>query len=425
LDEKQRARITDFSGKLRNEACRSKCHVLNGSAGPKQVLLIYVPYSRHTICETANNDRRAWARSDQQNLLLTPERRQAIERDKRIVEFQNIHSQPFHEEDIDLDLLKQFRESYPHDSVIYQYSTEEFLRKVGAVERDKQKDLHLTNAGLLFFGKNPQAPFAQAYIRLMKFDGRHDEATSLPTLDQKYDGPLTVQLREIRAFLQKSGFFKTYQRRSETGGFKEEPELPYIAVDEAIVNAVGHRDYAVGEAIQVRLYRDALTVQNPGRVTQIGHDVPHTFTLDQTELDSSARNAKIMEWMRTMRDADGKAFVQLLSEGTSRMNSEMVSLGLPPPEFRLTPFRSRLILFSRAEEREAKYRQEAIATTEFANLYPLHLDVKGLGEIERRELLKTINLALINRLKSLDWFVNSFRFGRITIHQSILPMFCR
>ena len=85
--------------------------------------------------------------------------------------------------------------------------------------------------------------------------------TSLPTFDQKYDGPLTVQLRDIRAFLQKSGFFKTYQRRSETGGFKEEPELPYIAVDEAIVNAGRlNRDYAVSEAIQVRLYRDALTV---------------------------------------------------------------------------------------------------------------------------------------------------------------------
>ncbi len=417
LDEKQRARITDFSGKLRNEACRSKCHVWNGPTGSRQILLLYVPYSRHAICETANNDRRSWVRSDQQNLLLTPERRQAIERDKRIVDFENIHSQPFHEEDIDLDLLKQFRESYPHDTAIYQYGTEEFLRKVGAVERDHQKGLHLTNAGLLFFGKNPQARFAQAYIRLMKFDGRHDEAVSLPTLDQKYDGPLTVQLRDIRAFIQKSGFFKTYQRRSETGGFKEEPELPYIAVDEAIVNAVGHRDYAVGEAIQVRLYRDALMVQNPGRVTQIGHDVPDTFTLDQTELDSSARNTKIMEWMRTMRDADGKAFVQLLSEGTKRINSEMLSLGLPPPEFRLTPFRSRLVLFSLAEEREAKYRREAITTTEFANLYPLRMDVKGLGESERRDLMKTINLALINRLKSLGWFVDSFRYGRITIHQ--------
>jgi hypothetical protein len=119
-----------------------------------------------------------------------------------------------------------------------------------------------------------------------------------------------------------------------------------------------------------------------------------------------------------MKDANGRAFVQLLSEGTKRMTKEMLQLNLPPPEFHLNPFASKLILYSRAEEREANYRQEAIAATEFANLYVLRIDppVSGIGDEQRRDFTRALNLALINRLKSEGWFIDGFRFGRITMH---------
>ena len=186
-----------------------------------------------------------------------------------------------------------------------------------------------------------------------------------------------------------------------------------------MVNAVGHRDYAVNAPIEARLYRNGLIVTNPGRVIQLGHDLPDEFQLDRTELDSTTRNPKIVEWLRAMKDANGRAFVQLLSEGTKRMTKEMLNLGLPPPEFRLTPFESQLTLYSRAEEREAKLRQDAISATEFANLYVLRIDppTNGIGDEQRRDFIRVLNVALINRLKNDGWFVDGFRFGRITIHK--------
>jgi len=422
LTEQQRNRLTQFRGQLRNECCQVKSHQLSSSTDSKQVLFIYVPYTPNAFCETADNSRKAWMRHDLQNIVLTPDAREAIARDKGITDFESIRSRPFHAGDIDLDLLQQFRDSYLDDPSAFNYTTEELLKRAGALERDHQGNSWLTNAGLLFFGKNPQERFSRAYVRLMKFDGRSDDAHTprLPSFEKDFDGPLTVQIRNLRAFLKGSAFLKTYQRRNDSGGFREEPELPHIAIDEALVNAVAHRDYGLTSPIEIRLYRDALLVKNPGRVIQTGHDLPDLFSLDQTPLEHAARNSRILEWMRKMRDTNGRAFVQLLSEGTRTMTKEVMALGLPAPEFRLTPFDSTLVLHSLAEEREAKYRHEAIAATEFANLYPLRVDSSTSGtesDESRWELVKRINQALINRLKSESWFIDGFRFGRLTIHQ--------
>ena len=183
-----------------------------------------MPFSPSAICETADNERRAWIRHDLQNIPLTPDRRAAIEREKGISDFENARCREFNLDDIDADALAQFRQSFLEDGS-NDYSSTDLLRKAGAVEREPNGTLWLTNAGIIVFGRNPQGRFARAYIRLMKFDCRSDDrtGTGLPSLDHKFDGPLTVQLRNLRAFLQTSGFFKAYQRRGEKGGFWKNP----------------------------------------------------------------------------------------------------------------------------------------------------------------------------------------------------------
>ncbi len=98
--------------------------------------------------------------------------------------------------------------------------------------------------------------------------------TSLPTLDKTFSGCLAQQIRALRVFLSESGFFKIYQSRRPGGGFEDEPELPLVAVDEAIVNAVVHRDYGIGLPIECIRYTDGFLVKNPGRVLQRDRDLP-------------------------------------------------------------------------------------------------------------------------------------------------------
>jgi hypothetical protein len=106
----------------------------------------------------------------------------------------------------------------------------------------------------VFFAGNPQRVLPQAHIRLLRFDvpfSRRRER-SLPTHEQKFTGSATKQIRDFRTFIAESAFFKTYQFRDPAGGFREELEYPLIAIDEAIVNAVAHRDYAIQTPIQAR-----------------------------------------------------------------------------------------------------------------------------------------------------------------------------
>lgn len=162
--------------------------------------------------------------------------------------------------------------------------------------------------GVLFFSSNPQRMLAHAYIRLMRFgvvaaDFRN---RGTPTLNREFKGPITSQIRAARTYFRDSGFFKRFQKRNPDGGFIEEPELPPVAIDEAIVNAVAHRDYCSKLPTECEAYLDAFLVKNPGRVIQRNIDLPDRFRLDTTHLDSTPRNGKLLEWLKLMRDPDGK-----------------------------------------------------------------------------------------------------------------------
>ena len=148
------------------------------------------------------------------------------------------------------------------DTASYEWTIHGLLRHVGAVSADRQ----FTNAGALFFSSNPQRDLPYAHIRVLRFDVSldHQQDRSPPSFDRSFYGPITKQIRDFRSFLKESGFFKTYLKRRPEGGFEELPELPPIAVDEAIVNAVAHRDYAVGNAIRCEKYTDGIIVRSPG-----------------------------------------------------------------------------------------------------------------------------------------------------------------
>ena len=277
----------------------------------------------------------------------------------------------------------------------------------GAVSGDRW----FTNAGVLFFHSNPQRDLPQAYIRVLRFDVPLDRQQSRPppSFDKSFYGPITKQIRDFRSFLKESGFFKTYLKRRPEGGFEELPELPPIAVDEAIVNAVAHRDYAIGNAIMCEKYTDGLIVRSPGTLLQ-ERRVPAHFSLDETQLEHRARNPMLMEWLRRLTDPHGNPFVLALEEGTRRMRDEMAQLGLRAPEYDASGANTVVTLQSDAPRREAEAQASVEAETgEFANLYPLSGfgPVNGNGPVRRLDFL----LALKERLSANDWFIDRFRHG--------------
>jgi ATP-dependent DNA helicase RecG len=117
--------------------------------------------------------------------------------------------------------------------------------------------------------------------------------------------------------------------------FKETPEYPPLAWQEALVNALAHRDYAIeGRCVEVWLYDDRLEVKSPGALLP---DVRLDDLLERHRVHASRnpRIARVLTELGVMRQQ---------GEGIPRMIEEMELSWLPIPELVATEREFRVVL---------------------------------------------------------------------------------
>lgn len=423
LTDEQRQSITEVEQLLRNQATQVRFfECTNEQGAPDRICLMYVHYCDKGIVERVGPTPKAWMRQGLRNVFMTEEQKERLRRDKRIVDYENAYCSRFEETELDPAVMQEFRRGFLAESD-QNYSDVELLWKAGALRREQDGTYSFNNAGYLFFAANPQRILPAAHIRLLRFGSSQGAVDrGLPTYDREFTGPITSQVRQLRTFLKESAFFKTYQRRNPDGGFSEEPEYPLLVVDEAVVNAVVHRDYAMTVPVTCESYADALVVTNAGRVLQRALQVPDEFSLNQMDLDSTPRNPKLVQWLKHMKDERGRSFIQALSEGTKRMRAEMERVGLPSPLFRLGEAQTTVILLNNAREREAgRQWPEPSKSTEFANLFPLKMQQLDRpphhGVLTAEPFRRNVIRSLTSALEGQGWFVDSDRYGELVAHQ--------
>lgn len=101
------------------------------------------------------------------------------------------------------------------------------------------------------------------------------------------------------------------------------PEYPEVALREAIINAVAHRDYsyfARGSHIQVRMFANRLEVQNPGGLYG-------GVTVKELKEGQSTRNLLLVQLMEDMH------LVENRGSGIDAMLEAMKGMNLPTPVF--------------------------------------------------------------------------------------------
>ena len=121
------------------------------------------------------------------------------------------------------------------------------------------RDDQITNAGVLFFAKDPRKFILQAQMTLIAFKGK-DRVHIYDRQDVQDD--LLTQFNSAVLFLKKH-----LNRRSEIKGVNRRDiyEIPFEALREAIANAIIHRDYSVrGTSLMVEVYDDRVEIINPG-----------------------------------------------------------------------------------------------------------------------------------------------------------------
>jgi ATP-dependent DNA helicase RecG len=148
------------------------------------------------------------------------------------------------------------------------------------------KEGKLTLAGLLLFGKNAQATKPFCLIRAIHFPG--NEISDDLFIDKRdCTGTLEEQFRAAMIFLKNNLSYKQNGSSFNTPGMLEIDEK---ALEEAITNALLHRDYSKNSVIRLFIFKNRIEIISPGTL-------PNHLTVENIKNGNSVmRNALLVSF---------------------------------------------------------------------------------------------------------------------------------
>lgn len=185
----------------------------------------------------------------------------------------------------------------------------------------------ITLSSVMLFSPYPQAYFPQLCITAIVVPGTQlgaqaeGEARFLD--NQRIEGTIPEMFQDAIKFVKRNMRTKTIID-AQTGKREDRTDYPVLAVREAIINALVHRDYSIhteGMPIQIIMYEDRLEIHNPGgiyeriRIGQLGKVQPDT------------RNPVLASALEVLDVTESRY------SGIPTIRMEMERYGLRKPEF--------------------------------------------------------------------------------------------
>jgi len=267
------------------------------------------------------DDGRVFIRSGSQNRLLGGNEISRLAASKTTADFEVDVVPGATQSDFDKEILDEYLAKREARGVSRIGPLSDLLFEIGAVDTQGKP----TVAGMLLFGRNPQAFLPQSGIVFVKFpsvEPRSDDGSAGYGRRDEISGPLARVVERtwniIWEEMRVGAVVNDLQREELT-------EYPPFAVREALVNAAAHRDYRIrGRRIEIRMYSDRMEVISPG-------GLPGYMTVDNIVEEHYSRNPRLVSGLFQW------GYIEELGLGIDRMIEEMVQAGHPPPEFKATP----------------------------------------------------------------------------------------
>jgi ATP-dependent DNA helicase RecG len=180
-----------------------------------------------------------------------------------------------------------------------------------------------TIAALLLFAKDPSRWHPRCGIDFVKYEGtERQHGASLNVVKRiRFEAPL------CRLIDESVGRIKEHIRERTILHdlfFRERLEYPTFAWQEAMVNAVAHRDYSLtGASVEIWMFDDRIEVRSPGLL-------PSPVTIEQLRQQKRVHFSRNPLLVRVLGDL---GYLKEIGEGIPRMFQEMEHYGLQAPEF--------------------------------------------------------------------------------------------
>lgn len=184
------------------------------------------------------------------------------------------------------------------------------------------KKFFLTKAGVLLFGKNPSVLLkSKVGIKISHYYGTEANNSGDPNFVTRpftIEGPLISQIEKAIEYFRS---VVNHSRPKLSGAsFKSSFLVPEWAFQEAVTNAVIHRNYFVQDDVHIRFFDDRVEVESPG--TYPGHITPRNIRSERF-----ARNPLILRTLNRSASAPNLD----IGEGVDRMFRVMKDANLYEP----------------------------------------------------------------------------------------------
>ena len=191
-----------------------------------------------------------------------------------------------------------------------------------------------TVAGLLAFATEPSDFLPFCTIEAACYGGMALSSEDLVHVE-RLAGPAADQIDAAVAFVAR------FMQEGRPAG--SDPAYDIDVVDEAVVNAVAHRDYAIsGAKIRLFLFADRIEIYSPGKL-------PNTLTLEDMPYRTFTRNQLLVSFLSRLRSKrTGQVFLESRGEGVLKIMRVGEAHAGRVPAYHLFGEELRLTLWGRA-----------------------------------------------------------------------------
>ena len=186
---------------------------------------------------------------------------------------------------------------------------------------------HPSLAGYLSFGRHPQKVYPSYTIMAGAYVGT--DVTTATVREKEITGSLDDLIEDAMAFFK----LTLPQTFKIPDGIRREDRYAYpmMALREALVNAVAHRDYTIsGSAIRIFIFENRVEIRSPGGLC-------NTMTLESLPYRQFTRNQNIASFL------SGLGYMERRGKGILRMKKLAKEYDLDC-RFSLTPDQSELVV---------------------------------------------------------------------------------
>ncbi len=249
------------------------------------------------------------------------------------------------------------------------------------VAEEIHDELKFTNAGVLFFAKDPQKFFPESYITAIKY--KTDERFSI--IDNKdFKGSPIIQIEGALNFiLRHMSVEPSIMKKASPllGARHNIYEYSPVALREAVVNAITHRDYLYDSShIYIHMFPDYIEIENPGGLYR-------GLSLEDLGKRTIRRNRLIADLLHRA------GYIERVGSGFSRMKNALTENNNPPFQISATNFFN-----IRFYKRLSSIDQSALTSRQ----YTIYQAISNNPGIAKRELAALLHLSEDTTLRELN-----------------------